>query len=416
MAATLAGPQQQTHSHPITIRPTGMKIHPPIQPSRLESVKPYPQDLSVMSPVNQNGSFEFDRVIKCGTVVKRTRKTKQWKPAYIVLRPEHLSIYRDKNETKLRHQIRLSDLTAVARQRDAKKKMAHVFAIFSPARNYHFAAHTEKEAQAWVHLIRTEARIDEGEEEMSLMSPVAKKTLTAFERAAKRETVGSSSSEAEPRPTSSVAPERMHNARRTSHTLNYSGNEYGSFSDFSDSGGPLHATFQSSVTSLPPPASQIPNTSQQSNVGAMPDNDRVIYHGWLWVLKSKRGVRQWKKVWVVLRPKTLGLYKNGQEYSANLILPFESIIDAVDIDAASRSKQHCMQVISEEKNLRFCAADEDTLAKWLGAFKSLLVKRREAEQQRILKAGTQKSTAPTQSTQPTAPKINPAQLEPSLLK
>jgi hypothetical protein len=246
---------------------------------------------------------------------------------------------------------------------------------------------------------------------MSLMSPVAKKSMSAFERAAQRETVCSSSSEAEPRPTSSVAPDTMHSAPRTSHTLNYSGNDYGSFSDFSDSQGPLQQAL-SSVTSLPPPSSQIPNSSQQSNVAAMPDNDRVIFHGWLWVLKSKRGVRQWKKVWVVLRPKTLGLYKNGQEYSANLILPFASMIDAVDIDAASRSKQHCMQVISEEKNLRFCAADEDTLAKWLGAFKSLLVKRREAEQQRILKTGTQK---PTTSTQPTAPKTNTAQLEPSLL-
>lgn len=32
--------------------------------------------VDVMSPVNQNGCFEFDRIIKAGTVVKRTRKTK----------------------------------------------------------------------------------------------------------------------------------------------------------------------------------------------------------------------------------------------------------------------------------------------------------------------------------------------------
>ena len=32
--------------------------------------------LDVMSPVNQNGSFEFDRVLKSGFVQKRTRKTK----------------------------------------------------------------------------------------------------------------------------------------------------------------------------------------------------------------------------------------------------------------------------------------------------------------------------------------------------
>ena len=32
--------------------------------------------LDTFSPVNQNGSFEFDRVLKCGYVQKRTRKTK----------------------------------------------------------------------------------------------------------------------------------------------------------------------------------------------------------------------------------------------------------------------------------------------------------------------------------------------------
>lgn len=32
--------------------------------------------LSAANPVNQNGSFEFDRVIKSGYVQKRTQKTK----------------------------------------------------------------------------------------------------------------------------------------------------------------------------------------------------------------------------------------------------------------------------------------------------------------------------------------------------
>lgn len=37
-------------------------------------------NLDTFSPVNQNGSFEFDRVLKCGVVEKRTRKTKaRWR-------------------------------------------------------------------------------------------------------------------------------------------------------------------------------------------------------------------------------------------------------------------------------------------------------------------------------------------------
>jgi hypothetical protein len=135
--------------------------------------------------------------------------------------------------------------------------------------------------------------------------------------------------------------------------------------------------------------------SQQSNIGTTPDDERVVYHGWLYVLKSKGGVRQWKKIWVVLRPKGLAFYKSDEEYSATHILPFSSIIDAVDIDSVSRSKQYCMQVISEEKNFRFCAPDENSLAKWLGAFKSLLIKRKDAQQKRAVQFGS--PTGPVQT-------------------
>ena len=40
--------------------------------------------------------------------------------------------------------------------------------------------------------------------------------------------------------------------------------------------------------------------------------ERVIWHGYLLYLKSKGGVRQWKRTWVVLRPKNLAFYKNDE--------------------------------------------------------------------------------------------------------
>lgn len=46
-------------------------------PKSVQSLRPG-QGLSVdtASPVTQNGSYEFDRIIKAGEVLKRTRKTK----------------------------------------------------------------------------------------------------------------------------------------------------------------------------------------------------------------------------------------------------------------------------------------------------------------------------------------------------
>jgi hypothetical protein len=62
-----------------------------------------------------------------------------------------------------------------------------------------------------------------------------------------------------------------------------------------------------------------------------------------------------------------------------LIISLSSVINAVEIDPLSKSKVHCLQIITEEKSYKFCAHNEDTLDKSLGAIKSLLAKRKEQE-------------------------------------
>ncbi|KAF2486179.1 hypothetical protein BDY17DRAFT_241359, partial [Neohortaea acidophila] len=345
-------------SRPRDIPPTGLNLPPP-------SLQPYRHGLSAydtLSPVAQNGSFDFDRIIKEGQVSKRTRHTKGWKSIYMVLRPNLLSIYRDKHESKLRHQIRLSDLTAIARQRHPKRKERHVFALFSPARNYHLQAASEEEAEAWVDVIRREARIDEDEDELYLASPGG-------------------------HPTSYQGFERSMDARITQSPpsfVEYSGAERTSFSDLSDMAGSAPRLSALSLSNT----DTRPSTSSMSgiNLGLSADEvrraqfpqeeERVVYHGWIYLLKSKSGVRQWKKVWLVVRPKGLAFYKNEAEYTALLVLSLSNIIDAVEIDPISKSKTFCMQIISEERNYRLCAIDEESLTRCLGALKSLLSKRK----------------------------------------
>ena len=50
----------------------------------------------------------------------------------------------------------------------------------------------------------------------------------------------------------------------------------------------------------------------------------------------------------------------------------------MDIDNLSRSKRHCFQVITDERQFKFCAPGEEEVAQWVGGFKALLAKRREA--------------------------------------
>ncbi|KAL0930782.1 ph domain protein [Colletotrichum truncatum] len=351
------------------------------------------------SPVNQNGSFEFDRVVKSGYLQKRTQKTKAWKSIYLVLRPTSLSIYRSDKEDKLRHKLYLADLTAVALLKDPKNKRKNVFGLFSPARNYHLQASSSHDAEEWVELIRSHARIEEEDGELLLASPVGGRRQSSFM------VVGSSSGQGadatRPERLASSSPEPLEppvprfvgsDRRRPSQmadSAGYSGNELASHSDFSDNdiqriqGMSIEDLAVQSLGegegSSGRPGLGNRNASQVSGLNLEQDPDRVIWQGWLWFLRSKGGVRQWKNLWGVLRPRNFILYKDESEYTAQFIRPMSAIVNVVDIDPVSKTKTHCLQLITEEKSYRFCAHDEESLIHCLGAFKSLLAKRRELE-------------------------------------
>jgi len=325
-----------------------------------------------------------------------------WKPIFLVLRQNYLSIYKDENEDKLRHKIALSDLTAVAFLKDPKQKRQNVFGLFSPSRNYHLEAASRKDAEEWVELIRKEARIEEEEEEMLLASPGGNATgrYSGFERAMQQhnearrlhdERVGSSSPEpSDPMPlTPRMKPIGVSMGRRVSHTIDYSGNELASHSDMSDTDvtrarGASSLSAQEDSLAVKAPASRpmlgARNVSQLSGFNVEQDPERVVWQGFLLYLKTKGGVRQWKDMWVVLRPRSITMYES--EYSPLLLISMSSVINVVEIDPLSKTKKNCLQVITEEKSYKFCARNEETLDKSLGAFKSLLAKRKDYEGKR----------------------------------
>lgn len=385
----------------IAIPPTSISLPPQNATSRLKSQL----SLDPYSPVNQNGSFEFDRVIRSGYLQKRTQKTKTWKSVYLVYRPNTLSIYKDDQETKLRHKIYLSDLTAVTLLKDPKNKRDNVFGLFSPSKNFHFQASSPGEAKAWVDLIRSDARIEEEEEEMFLASPVIRRNsfmpAGSFDQAEPgepgtgpilqdRDAYFSSSPEPVERSTTSFR-RPSYNPRRPSTTVEssgLSGAELASHSDFSDSDvqrvhgvaiESLAVQSPPAVSASPRPNAGIRNASQASGINIEQDPDRILWQGWLRWLRNKGGVRQWKNCWAVLRPRNLILYKDESEYTVQFIVHMGMILNVVDIDPMSKTKTHCLQVITEEKSYRFCAYDEESLIKCLGAFKSLLAKRKELE-------------------------------------
>lgn len=179
-------------------------------------------------------------------------------------------------------------------------------------------------------------------------------------------------------------PSQLNEAPRISESYDQSATDPGSFSDFSDEPAfgsvgelPVHIRNRS-----PSALSSSASTSGQEHIPdkpfyqleAMSEDEKVICSGWLRYLRT-RGVKQWKKYWVVLRRKSLALYRGEEEYRALLLLPLSTIVDAVETDALSSRRQYCMQVIGEDSTYRFAAEDENDLERWLGGLKSVIAKK-----------------------------------------
>lgn len=309
-------------------------------------------------------------------------------------------MYKNEKETKLRYQIHLSDLTAVTLLKDPKQKRDNVFGLFTPSRNYHLQAPTKQDAQEWVGMIRKDAKIDKEEEDMFLAGPLARSASPGGFRSIISSAFGAASGGRDVDGGLSSSPETYgppeprfgdEARRRKSSTLDssgMSGNEAPSQSDMSDaethkpvatSTNPVTGNRSGSQVSI----LNIINSGDKSHALNGPatgqDPDRVVWQGWLWLMKSKGGVKQWKDMWAVLRPRNLILYKDESEYTAQWIAELPGIVDVVDTDPISKSKENCLQIITEEKSYRFCTHDEESLVQFIGALKSLLAKRRGLE-------------------------------------
>jgi hypothetical protein len=258
-----------------------------------------------------------------------------------VLRPNLLSVYKDEDEAILHLSITLSEVTAVAPVNSSRSTRDYVFGVFSPSKNHRFQAVSESDARDWIERIRSEVRVDEEEEYEEAILAESKQpnwrrrgitsevgdhlAMTASEHSDVDETdhdITSSSPELVRTSSFGVVGKQLPLAQ------DYSGNEVTEYSDLSDGPGGVFRQQQRSATLLPAAeewatsaASQQPadgtkrpsivrDISRINDLGPLGDPERVICHGYLQCLRSKRGVRQWKKLWVVLRPISLALYKD----------------------------------------------------------------------------------------------------------
>lgn len=213
----------------------------------------------------------------------------------------------------------------------ARSNREHVWGVFTPSQNYRFQSISEHDATAWIDRLRSEVHIDEEEEAIVAQSKTMTKPKPASaatymsdgeDHAGIVASEYSDIGENDPVILSS-SPELMgttslgHRGKTLPFSQEYSGNEITEYSDLSDAPG---GSLRHQPSQRTPAGNEFENQQTQTQrrvavreptvSGLLGDPERIICHGWLQCLHSKRGVRQWKKLWVVLRPVSLALYKD----------------------------------------------------------------------------------------------------------
>ncbi|KAF9106435.1 hypothetical protein BGX27_009175 [Mortierella sp. AM989] len=92
---------------------------------------------------------------------------------------------------------------------------------------------------------------------------------------------------------------------------------------------------------------------------------KLVRQGYLYKLGNK--YKTWRKKWFVLRGDKLTYYKNTKEYQPHGIIPLSTIIDCLQTDPVSKSKQYCLRIVTVKRSFVCSAPDEDTLLQWLDA-------------------------------------------------
>jgi hypothetical protein len=174
----------------------------------------------------------------------------------------------------------------------------------------------------WIQRIRGESRLNEDEEALFAMSKTHDSAAVNKQRF--YDTTDHSDTEYRERASSPEFgrdPPTSHRSRRLVAPLDFSANDVTSYSEWSDGPGSntsVHSKSRPSINELSSsaPASQqsaLPRDANKTHeAGILRDPERVVCSSYVQCLKIKGGVRHWKRLWVVLRPKSLAFYKDEQ--------------------------------------------------------------------------------------------------------
>ncbi|CAG8639486.1 4973_t:CDS:10 [Rhizophagus irregularis] len=309
-----------------------------------------------VNPEEARETLQHEHLIKSGYLSKKQERRKNWKRRWFVLRSTKLAYYKSDKEYELLKILDMNDIHAVAEVKLKNKQ--NVFGIVTHKRTYYVQAASKKELDEWVEAINNVKKVvqerefldddDTGSQADSEdMSGIKGKSSTV-----KRIANKSPLSESIPAMDSSLStsPEKGTAAI----DIPKSSSEYNVEGD--------NSLASSSYTSIPNNAS--PPSSPITGQFASERKDRLVY-------KLDRYKKIWKKRWFVLKNDQLLYYKNykNKNPKPHLKINLADILDVIETDPISKSKQNCFKVITPKRTYICCVDGEESQVAWLAALK-----------------------------------------------
>lgn len=285
-------------------------------------------------------------------------------------------MYKDKKEYKLLRIIDLHEIHKVV-QVTSKHKYKYVFAFVTAKRMYYVQANDQKDMDDWFQLIhhaKEEQRLYDADDDTSSIDrdqEFAKDVITSYKSASALSQQRTSTSP----PKNKTKPMDIPIPKRS--TVQF--NDYAVGHTYPLSPSSEHNHQLSMIDGIASSEDDEEYGVDRANIQSEENRNKVLIEGYLLKLGRNKG---WRKRWFVLRTDTLAYYEDEKEYSPHRIIPLNHIMDSLEIDPVSKSKQHCFKIIIPKRSYVLCAPTENDLDSWLNAL-IVAIRRAKKEQEQV---------------------------------
>ncbi|KAI7893429.1 uncharacterized protein EV154DRAFT_152232 [Mucor mucedo] len=314
--------------------------------------------------------LQTEKVLKAGYLLKKGEKRRTWKKRWFVLRTTKLAMYKDKKEYKLLRIIDLHEIHKVVRV-TSKNKYKYVFAFVTAKRMYYVQANDQADMDDWFNLItqaKQEQRLYDADDDTSSINhdqEFAKDVVTSYKsnhiiQNQRRQSSGGGTYDF-------VSPPDFHPTKPVDIPKKSSStplSEYAIGHTYPLSPSSDHTNQMSVIDGIASSEDDEEYGVDKANIQSEESRNRVLIEGYLLKLGRNKG---WRKRWFVLRTDTLAYYEDDKEYSPHRIIPLHHIIDSLEIDPVSKSKQNCFKIIIPKRSYVLCASTENDMDSWLNA-------------------------------------------------